>query len=164
MKTYVLEREQIIHRSKAETFAFFCDAWNLEQITPPFLRFRIMTPRPVVMKKGALIDYQLSLFAIPFRWRTRIEQWSPNDSFVDLQIQGPYALWHHTHTFTSLGPDKTLMRDRVEYRIPMGIFGRIAHALFVRRTLQTIFDYRAAMTAKLLNESVAAERKLAVAS
>lgn len=165
MKTYVLEREQIINRTKADTFAFFCDAWNLEQITPPFLRFRILTPRPLEMKKGALIDYRLSLFGVPFRWRTRIEEWIPSERFVDLQIRGPYALWHHTHTFTSVGPGQTLMRDRVEYRIPMGILGRIVHTLFVRRTLKIIFDYRAEMTAQLLGKaSVKSTGRIAVAS
>jgi hypothetical protein len=152
MENHVLERSQVINRSLAETFEFFCDAFNLERITPPFLKFRILNPPPISLQQGTLIDYQLSLFGLPFRWRTLIEQWKPGERFVDRQLGGPYALWQHTHTFEALGPDRTLVRDRVEYRLPLGFLGRIAHRLWVRRTLETIFDYRAQMTDRLLNQ------------
>ncbi|MFN0120146.1 MAG: SRPBCC family protein [Blastocatellia bacterium] len=155
MGSYILERSQVVDRSGAETFAFFCDAHNLERITPAFLRFRILTPQPIHMGTGTLIDYQLSLLGIPFGWQTRILEWVPEHSFVDEQVKGPYALWRHTHTFEALGPDRTLMRDRVEYRLPLGILGRIAHALWVKRTLRGIFDYRAATTAQLFRSSTA---------
>jgi ligand-binding SRPBCC domain-containing protein len=151
MKTYVLERSQIIRKSKSETFEFFSDAFNLERITPPFLRFRIITPAPIKMAAGKLIEYQLSLFGIPFRWKTLIEAWSPETHFVDRQLKGPYRLWHHTHTFEELGPGRTLMKDVVRYQIPFGPFGRLAHLLFVERMLQMIFNYRATATASLLN-------------
>jgi ligand-binding SRPBCC domain-containing protein len=151
MKTYLLEREQLIRRSKEETFEFFGDAFNLEKITPPFLKFRITTPSPIAMKAGALIDYQLSLFGIPFKWRTLIETWDEGDKFVDTQIKGPYSLWHHTHTFEDLAGGETLMKDIVRYRIPFGVFGRIAHWLFIKKTLDAIFDYRAEATSMLLN-------------
>ncbi len=150
MHTYILEREQIIERSKAETFSFFSDAFNLEKITPSFLQFRIVTPRPIEMAAGRIIDYRLSLYGIPFRWRTIIESWQPEERFVDTQLCGPYNLWHHTHTFEEIGPNRTRMRDVVLYRIPYGPFGRLAHWLFVRRALNQIFDYRAEMTDKLL--------------
>jgi len=150
MKTYILEREQIIPLSRSKTFAFFGDAMNLERITPPLLRFRVLSESPSEMKAAALLEYKLKLFGIPFRWLTLIEKWSPEESFVDTQLTGPYALWHHTHTFEAIAPDKTLMRDRVLYRIPYGIFGRLAHALFVKRTLKSIFDYRAETVANLL--------------
>lgn len=150
MKTYILECEQIIPLSRSKTFAFFSDAMNLERITPPLLRFRVITPSSVEMKTGTLLEYKLKLFGIPFRWLTLIEHWSPEESFVDTQLTGPYALWHHTHTFEEVASDKTLMRDRVLYRLPYGIFGRLAHALFVKRTLKSIFDYRAETVAKLL--------------
>ena len=151
MNTYVLERHQIINRSKKETFDFFSDAFNLERITPPFLRFRILTPPPILMEKGRLIEYQLALFAIPFRWRTVIEDWSPETHFVDRQLKGPYRLWHHTHTFEELGPNRILMKDIVRYRIPFGPIGQLARWLFVGRMLRLIFDYRATATARLLN-------------
>ena len=150
MKTYILEREQIIPLSRSKTFAFFSDAMNLERITPPLLRFRVLTESPIEMRAGTLLEYQLKLFGIPFRWLTLIEKWSPEERFVDTQLTGPYELWHHTHTFEEIAPDKTLMRDRVLYRIPYGIFGRLAHVLFVKRTLKSIFDYRAETVAKLL--------------
>lgn len=153
MKTYLLEREQIIPRSQSETFDFFSDAFNLERITPPFLRFRILTPAPIEMKSGALIEYQLALFGIPFRWKTIIEEWRPETHFVDQQLKGPYALWHHTHTFEETEPGKTIMKDIVRYRIPFGPLGRLAHVLFVRRMLDRIFDYRAQATAKLLSDT-----------
>ncbi len=150
MHTYILERKQIVPRSRAETFAFFCDAFNLERITPPFLKFRIITPAPIQMAEGTLIDYQLNLYGVPLNWRTLIERWQPGEKFVDTQLNGPYDLWHHTHTFEEIGPNRTLMRDRVLYRIPFGIFGRLAHGLFVRRSLEMIFDYRAKATAEIL--------------
>ncbi|HEU0183771.1 MAG TPA: SRPBCC family protein [Blastocatellia bacterium] len=150
MKIYFLERKQIIPRSRSETFAFFSDAFNLEQITPPFLRFRIVTPAPIKMEAGAVIEYRLALFGAPIYWSTVIESWAPEESFVDSQTKGPYALWRHTHTFEEKGARMTLMRDLVEYGIPYGALGRMAHGLFVERWLKKIFDYRAAMIARLM--------------
>jgi ligand-binding SRPBCC domain-containing protein len=149
-RTYWLEREQMIPRSRSETFAFFSDAFNLERITPPFLRFRILTPPPIEMQTGTLIEYRLELFGLPIYWRTRIESWTPAASFVDRQIKGPYALWQHRHSFEARGPRQTLMHDRVEYRLPYGLLGELAHGLCVKRWLREIFDYRAEMTARLL--------------
>jgi ligand-binding SRPBCC domain-containing protein len=138
---YRLERTTLIPRPREEVFPFFSDAGNLERLTPKFLRFRIVTPQPIAMRAGALIDYELSLHGIPVRWRTRIESFTPNDEFVDVQLRGPYRLWHHRHTFTSV-PEGTEMRDIVDYSLPFGPLGWIAHALFVRRSLRRIFDYR----------------------
>src|SRR5262249_28075861 len=115
MSAHILEREQLVMRPLEECFAFFCDAFNLERITPPFLKFRIVTPRPIQMGQGAVIDYALSLYGIPVRWRTLIDAWAPPGMFVDEQLSGPYALWRHTHTFEAVAPDRTLMRDRVLY-------------------------------------------------
>ena len=153
MQPHVLERTQIIERSLDATFDFFGDAYNLEKITPEFLRFKILTPRPISMKAGALIDYSLSLFGLPFKWQTLIEKWEPRVMFVDRQVTGPYAKWVHTHTFKALGPARTLMQDRVEYQIPMGFLGDFAHSLFVKETLKKIFDHRAEVTARLLAPS-----------
>ena len=148
--TYTLEREQVIERPRGETFAFFSDAFNLERITPRFLRFQVLTPRPVEMKAGTLLEYRLSLLGIPFHWKSLIESWSPIDSFTDLQIKGPYSHWQHTHTFEELDSTRTLMRDRVNYQIPLGALGRIIHRIFIRRALKKIFDYRAKTIAALL--------------
>ncbi len=143
MHRHVLERAQHVPRPRDEVFAFFADAHNLEAITPGFLRFRITTPGPIAIAPGTLIDYRLSLFGIPFSWRTRIEVYEPGVRFVDVQLRGPYALWRHLHAFED-APGGTLVRDRVEYALPLGSLGDLAHALFVRRTLARIFDHRAA--------------------
>lgn len=142
--SYVLEREQFVPRRRPEVFAFFADAANLERLTPATLRFRTLTPAPIEMRPGAVIDYRLSLLGIPFRWRTVIEAFEPESRFVDLQASGPYKLWRHTHTFED-APGGTLIRDRVEYELPFGPLGAIARALFVRRQLDHIFDYRRAV-------------------
>lgn len=141
MTTYRLERQQIIARPREEVFAFFSDASNLAKLTPEFLNFKIYTPAPIVMEPGTLIDYGLSLYGVPMRWRTRIEEFTPNERFIDVQLKGPYRLWHHTHTFED-HPEGTLMRDEVNYQLPFGPLGTLARALFVRRQLEQIFDYR----------------------
>ena len=138
---YLLERTQVVPRPRAEVFPFFADAANLERITPPFLGFKILTPAPIDMRVGTTIDYRIKLQGIPLRWRTLIEQFEPNVRFVDVQLTGPYARWHHTHTFRDV-PGGTEVGDRVEYELPRGPLGRLAHAVFVRRQLRTIFDYR----------------------
>lgn len=150
MKTYLLEHQQEIRRPRSETFAFFADAFNLERITPSFLRFQILTPAPILMRTGTLLEYRLSLFGLTFRWKTLIEQWSPDESFVDVQIDGPYSLWRHTHTFEELGNDCTLVRDHVEYQVPLGAVGRLANGIFVARTLEKIFADRERMIDQLL--------------
>jgi ligand-binding SRPBCC domain-containing protein len=136
-----LERSVVVARPLDEVFPFFADASNLEAITPPFLRFRILSPTPVEMRVGARIEYALSLFRVPLRWTTRITVWEPGVRFVDEQERGPYALWRHTHAFEARG-DETLVRDVVEYALPLGPLGALARALFVRRSLERIFDFR----------------------
>ena len=138
---HVLECTQIVARPLDEVFAFFADALNLEAITPPFLRFRILTPRPIPMAPGTLIDYRLRLFGVPFRWRTRIERFEPGVGFVDAQLRGPYRLWHHTHAFEATAAG-TRVRDVVRYALPLGPLGTLAHAVTVRRTLDDIFAFR----------------------
>lgn len=139
--TYELERTQLIRRPLEEVFAFFSDAGNLEAITPAFLHFRILTPRPIRMHAGTLIDYQIRLLGIPLQWRTEIETWEPPFRFSDTQIRGPYKLWRHTHEFLEV-PQGTLMTDRVRYQMPLGWLGRLVHAAWTRRTLEQIFDFR----------------------
>ena len=128
MRVHVLEREQRLAATPEEVFPFFEDAWNLEAITPPFLGFRVTTPRPLEMRPGALIDYRLQLHGVPVSWRTRIEAFDPPHVFVDAQVSGPYRLWHHTHVFEPDGRGGTLMRDRVRYALPLGPLGAVAHA------------------------------------
>jgi ligand-binding SRPBCC domain-containing protein len=144
-----LQRTLRLARPRDEVFAFFADASNLEAITPAFLRFRILTPAPIAMRPGARIEYALSLFGVPLRWKTRITEWQPGLRFVDEQESGPYALWRHTHEFESHG-DATVVRDLVEYLEPLGPLGRVAHVVFVERALDRIFEFRRAAIARLL--------------
>ena len=137
---YILERSLVVPRGIDEVFPFFADAANLERLTPPFLGFTILTPTPIEMRPGTLIDYRIKLNGIPMKWRTLIESFEPPYRFVDTQLAGPYKRWHHTHTFREV-PGGTELGDRVEYTLPFGPLGRIAHVL-VKRQLKTIFDYR----------------------
>jgi ligand-binding SRPBCC domain-containing protein len=140
---WTLSRSQLLPRSPGEVFGYFADAANLEAITPPFLRFRIRTPLPVTMREGTLLEYELGLFGVPFRWLTRIDAFEPQRRFVDRQLRGPYRRWVHLHEFRAVAGG-TEIRDRVDYEIGFGPFGRLAHALFVRRSLERIFEFRAA--------------------
>ena len=137
-----LEREQQLPAPPAEIFPFFGDALNLERITPPWLGFRVLTPGTIEMRPGTLIEYRLRLHRVPVRWLTRIEAWEPPDRFVDVQVRGPYRHWHHEHLFAPDEAGGTLMRDRVDYELPLGPLGNLAHALFVGRDLDRIFDHR----------------------
>lgn len=145
--TYTLQREQLIPRPRAEVFRFFEDAGNLQQITPPWLHFRILTPLPLEMKTGALLEYRLRLYGIPLFWRTRIDLYEPPIRFVDKQLRGPYRLWEHTHEFTETA-DGTLMLDIVRYQLPFGPLGALTHAVTVRHLLRRIFDYRQTVIAQ----------------
>jgi hypothetical protein len=158
-----LEREQLIDCPLDRVFAFYADAANLEALTPPFLRFRILTLMPIAMRAGTRIEYSLSLYGVPIRWRTLITRWEPGVAFVDEQEAGPYAYWRHEHAFESRG-GATLMRDAVDYREPMGAVGQIAHALFVRRSLERIFDFRRDAVHRLLGAPRALASGATVAS
>jgi len=149
MTEHVLRREQRLHGPPAEVFGFFADARNLEAITPPLLAFRMLTPEPITMAAGTLLRYRLRVRGVPVNWLTRIAEWDPPHRFVDEQLEGPYALWHHTHTFEDDGAGGTLMRDEVRYALPLGPLGELAHAL-VRRDIERIFDHRAALVPQLL--------------
>jgi ligand-binding SRPBCC domain-containing protein len=146
---YVLERDLSLPVARAQVFPFFAEARNLERLTPPSLHFEILTPGTIHMRSGAIIEYRLRLSGIPIRWRTVIAEWDPPSRFVDVQEKGPYALWRHTHIFDET-PDGTRMRDRVEYELPFGALGRLAHFLFVGRRLNDIFAFRARIVRELL--------------
>ena len=148
-RTYLIEREQWLARPIEEVFAFYGDATNLEAITPAWLRFSVITPAPIVMGAGTLIEYRLRWRHMPLRWTTIIEAWEPPHRFVDTQLRGPYRLWHHTHTFEArMGG--TLIRDEVRYRLPLGRLGVALHRLGIRRDLEAIFDDRARRVRELL--------------
>jgi ligand-binding SRPBCC domain-containing protein len=150
MDVHTLRRRQRLHGSPESVFAFFADAGNLEAITPPTLGFRIVTPAPIEMRAGTLIEYRLRLHRLPIRWTTVICEWEPPHRFVDEQLRGPYALWQHTHTFEPDGERATIMRDVVRYAVGFGPLGAVANALFVRRDVEKIFDHRAERVRALL--------------
>lgn len=140
---WLLETEQVFPRPPEAIFPFFADAYNLEKITPSFLTFNVVTPRPIEMRSGAIIDYRLRVRGVPIRWRTEILDFDPPRSFVDNQVRGPYARWHHTHTFEPTADGRgTVARDRVEYEPPGWVLKGLVHALFVKRDVVGIFEYR----------------------
>lgn len=141
MAEHILERRQIIERPLREVFDFFADAGNLERITPPELNFHILTPPPIDIKKGALIDYELKLHGIPITWKTEITEWNPPFDFVDSALKSPYKQWIHRHTFEKGANGETIMMDNVRYRLPLEPLGDLAH-WYVKKELKYIFDYR----------------------
>lgn len=149
MKMYTLRRTQVIPRPPDEVFSFFAQPENLERITPADLGFAILTPGPIVMKTGALIDYTIRLMGVPIRWTTLITTYDPPHCFVDEQIRGPYSFWHHRHHFIE-HDDGTEIVDEVRYVLPGGPLAPLFHAIFVRRQLEKIFDHRARVIARAL--------------
>jgi ligand-binding SRPBCC domain-containing protein len=140
-KQYIFESEMLIPESRDRVFEFFRDAENLQKLTPPWLDFKILTPIPIDIREGQIIDYRLKLWGLPFSWKTEISQWQPPHKFQDIQITGPYKLWVHTHTFEEV-EDGTLMRDQVRY-LPRGsILAPWINRLFVARNIRMIFKYR----------------------
>jgi hypothetical protein len=132
-----------------QAFAVFESPYNLARITPPWLRFRITTPEPVTIRQGAEIDYEIRWLGLPVAWKTIITAYDPPNSFEDRQASGPYAFWRHRHGFEAKAGG-TLISDQVEYALPMGTLGRVAHALAVGRQLRGIFEYRGKQLAPLL--------------
>ncbi|MBY0371695.1 SRPBCC family protein [bacterium] len=135
--------EQYVPKPVEEVFAFFASEQNLERLTPPWLSFRVLGKSTPKIQAGTLIDYQLNLSGIPLKWKTRIELWEPQSRFVDNQLKGPYAKWHHTHLFK---PHKngTLVSDTVIYQLPLGRLGDFVAGWKVRRQVEEIFAYRRA--------------------
>jgi ligand-binding SRPBCC domain-containing protein len=143
MRFHTRRREQWTPRSLKEVFGFFSELRNLEAITPPWLKFEIVTREPIRLARGAQIDYRLRVHGAPMQWTTEIRRWRPPHGFVDSELRGPYVLWSHSHRFDE-GDGGTRMRDVVRYRLPFGPLGRLLNRLVAARDLRSIFDYRAA--------------------
>lgn len=152
MAEYVFEREVEIPRPRGEVFEFFSKAENLERITPSSVGFNMITPLPIEMRVGTLIDYTISLYGIPVKWRTEITAWDPPNEFEDIEIWGPYKQWIHRHTFEDTGRGTTLMKDVVRYRLPLEPFGDVAQ-WFVGREIEGIFNYRQEVISEIFKEA-----------
>ena len=148
MPIYTLRRDQFVPRPLEEVFQFFSDARNLQEITPHWLSFQILTPGPIEIRPGTLLDYRLKWHGFGIKWRTEIVTWNPPHMFNDVQVRGPYKLWDHTHTFTAAAGG-TRMMDVVKYELPLGMLGAIAHKFGVKRDLEQVFDYRQQVIASL---------------
>lgn len=144
MLEYLFETETTIPAPRQSVFDFFSDASNLERLTPPSLRFQILTPLPVRMAEGTLIDYRIVLRGLRLGWRTRICRWRPPFEFIDEQVKGPYRRWIHHHSFEEKSAGMTFMRDRVRYALPFGALGALALP-FIRAELRAIFEFRRKM-------------------
>jgi hypothetical protein len=141
--------EQYFPLPVEKVFPFFAKAENLESITPPLLNFQVQSVSTPDIQRGTLIEYRLKVHGVPMGWRTLIDDWKPNEMFVDTQLKGPYKKWHHTHSFEKLGSG-TLMRDVVRYQLPVGKLGQIFGGSFVRGDVEKIFSYRRQAVPSLL--------------
>lgn len=133
-----------------EIFAFFADAANLNELTPPWLHFHILTPPPIAMAEGTTIDYALRIRGWRVRWRTLIRAWEPPHRFVDEQLRGPYRQWVHEHVFQPVNGG-TRAIDSVQYAVP---FDRLLHRWWVAPDIARIFEFRArALLARFTEKS-----------
>jgi hypothetical protein len=149
-KVRTLHREQKVPASLPEVFAFFSEARNLDRLTPPWLHFKVLSQTDRELKAGTLIHYELAWHGIPMRWTTRIEEWRPPTRFVDIQLKGPYGLWHHTHSFEACDGG-TLIKDAVQYAVPFGALGDFFAGWMVGRDVRRIFDYRVRQMSEIFN-------------
>ena len=139
---YILDRQQKVSGSPDQAWAFLQNPANLDRITPPDLKFRIVTEVPAIMYNGLIIEYRITIpFIGTHSWVTEIKHIHEGVSFVDEQRLGPYRFWYHYHEIRQEA-DGVLLIDRVHYQPPLGILGRIAYWFYIRRTLERIFDYR----------------------
>ena len=150
MKIYSLKYKQIIKKDINEVFTFFSNPENLKKITPQKLDFKILTPKPIKMKEGQLIDYTIKILGKKIRWRTIITDYNPPKMFIDQQLLGPYSMWHHRHEFNIVDNGVEII-DKIDYVVPYGILGRIINFFFIKSDLDRIFHYRYEVIKKYFN-------------
>jgi ligand-binding SRPBCC domain-containing protein len=146
--SYRLRRRQLVGGNLPEVFGFFKDPFNLEAITPPWLGFKLLRTTDPAVRVGTRINYRLRLHGVPLRWESRIAEYVEGRLFADEMLAGPYRRWYHRHLFTAV-PGGVAIEDIVDYRLPLGLLGRLAHAVAVRRQLNAIFDFREQRIAQL---------------
>jgi|SRR5579863_1309255 len=148
---FVLRAEQFIPLPLPEVFKFFSDAHNLQRLTPAWMHFRILSVDPQPVQQGTLIRYSLRWRIFPIHWTTEIIAWEPPHRFVDIQLKGPYKLWHHEHRFVAEASGTRIL-DEVQYALPLGPLGRMAHALKVKKDVARIFEYRKQMVLQVFGD------------
>jgi ligand-binding SRPBCC domain-containing protein len=141
MKTFELKKQQFVPRPLGEVFQFFEKPENLATITPQWLGFHILTPSPIRMKEGTVIEYSIRVMGVRRRWKSRISMYNPPHAFADEQLEEPYTFWRHTHGFAEANGG-TLITDNIHFKLPFGAMGRLVHALVIRRQLEGIFNHR----------------------
>ena len=147
MKTYGLKKQLWLPQPREKVFEFFSDPYNLDHLTPAWLKFEILAPGPAEMQQGTLLNYRLRIRGIPIRWQSKITAWDPPSRFIDRQTKGPYSLWIHEHLFEDY-QGGTLIEDNVEYAVPGG---SIVQKFFVEPDLERIFKHRHRVLEELFN-------------
>ena len=151
---YTLTTEQILPIDLKTAWEFFSNPQNLSRITPPHMGFKITTPVEKAAYPGQIITYKVAVLpGVKTNWVTEITQVKKEAFFIDEQRFGPYKMWHHEHFFQPLPDGKTLMKDKISYKIPLGFLGHIAHFLFVKRQLKGIFSFRYQTLERFFNDS-----------
>lgn len=135
------KRYQWVNSPLDNIFTFFSDGANLQKLTPSNMQFKVINQSTEVLEAGTLIDYKLKVHGIPMKWKTRINSFTKNESFVDDQLKGPYKKWLHKHSFTSV-KGGTLICDNVAYKVPLGILGHVVAGWFIKMDINNIFNYR----------------------
>ena len=141
VSTHLLERRQVVSGQIADVFGFFRNPRNLEAITPPWLRFEVVSSTDASVRRGTEIEYRLRWQGFPMKWRSRISEYLDGVCFSDEMLEGPYRSWRHRHLFKEVS-DGIEVVDSVKYELPLGVVGRFVHRALVRSQLEAIFDYR----------------------
>lgn len=149
-----LERRQLIRADLGRVFDFFKGPYNLEAITPPWLGFQVLGSSSRSVSAGTRISYRLKLHGLPLRWESLIAEYRECSGFVDTMLAGPFRSWRHRHEFRAV-PGGVEMRDVVDYALPLGPLGRLAHAALVQRQLRAIFDYREQAIERVFDDTTA---------
>ena len=140
---YILERQQVVSGTIEQAWSFLQNPANLNSITPPDLNFRIVTDIPAVMRDGLIIEYRITIPLLgTHAWVSEIKHIREGLSFVDEQRLGPYRLWYHYHEIRPAGGTGTELLDQIYYQPHFGLLGRFMNGLYIRRTLERIFNYR----------------------
>ncbi len=141
MKIHTLIRHHIVKAPREEVFAYYSDPYHLEKITPPSYHLNVLTPRPVTVETGTLIDYSVRWRGLLFRWTSLIIECHFPSNLIEVQTKGIFSSWHHQYTFET-HKDGTRVVEVVQYAMPFGIFGEWVHKLLVEDDLRRLFDYR----------------------